>query len=77
MAILSSMCFQFPDIPLQIIFLPFFTFSAGSVSWKELLYLLNYLFSDILFIFLFHFRYFSSKHIITIKSLLIQYVFFL
>ncbi|XP_042907828.1 presenilin-associated rhomboid-like protein, mitochondrial [Parasteatoda tepidariorum] len=29
MAILSSMCFRYPDIPLQIIFLPFFTFSAG------------------------------------------------
>lgn len=29
MAILSSMCTQFPDIPLQIVFLPFFTFSAG------------------------------------------------
>ncbi|GIY61836.1 presenilins-associated rhomboid-like protein, mitochondrial [Caerostris darwini] len=30
MAILSSMCFQFPDIQLQIILLPFFTFSAGN-----------------------------------------------
>ncbi|GFY58708.1 presenilins-associated rhomboid-like protein, mitochondrial [Trichonephila inaurata madagascariensis] len=30
MAILSSMCFQFPTTPLQIVFLPFFTFSAGN-----------------------------------------------
>ncbi|XP_054720196.1 presenilins-associated rhomboid-like protein, mitochondrial [Uloborus diversus] len=30
MAILSSMCFQYPDIPLQIVFFPFFTFSAGA-----------------------------------------------
>ncbi|KAG8197303.1 hypothetical protein JTE90_007549 [Oedothorax gibbosus] len=29
MAVLSSMCLQFPNIPLQIIFFPFFTFSAG------------------------------------------------
>ncbi|XP_035228246.1 presenilins-associated rhomboid-like protein, mitochondrial isoform X2 [Stegodyphus dumicola] len=29
MAILSSMCFQFPDAQLQIVFLPFLTFSAG------------------------------------------------
>ncbi|KFM82176.1 Presenilins-associated rhomboid-like protein, mitochondrial, partial [Stegodyphus mimosarum] len=29
MAILSSMCFQFPNAQLQIVFLPFFSFSAG------------------------------------------------
>ncbi|CAL1298123.1 unnamed protein product [Larinioides sclopetarius] len=30
MAILSSICFQFPEIPLQIVFLPFFTFTASN-----------------------------------------------
>ncbi|GBM54355.1 Presenilins-associated rhomboid-like protein, mitochondrial [Araneus ventricosus] len=30
MAILSSICVQFPETPLQIVFLPFFTFTASN-----------------------------------------------
>jgi len=32
MALLGAVCTQFPDAQLAIIFLPFFTFSAKSVT---------------------------------------------
>lgn len=32
MAVLSYVCLQFPDTKLSIIFLPMYTFAAGSVS---------------------------------------------
>lgn len=41
MAVLGYVCMQFPETQLGIILLPFFTFSAGTVSENVLNFLIN------------------------------------
>jgi len=43
MALLGAVCTQFPDAQLAIIFLPFFTFSAKSVTQSFVVFLINLL----------------------------------